>query len=277
MQTIKMLAAHHPSLDPRIDWEAESASKNYLVQVVGFNDIISNANSSAKKSYETILLEKHILPGIYPLLLDTLRLIKHSTRMVILYLSAITVLIFTLPPLYICQQMLFSTKKIIKRTTLLRNILKYCLNHKISKIIIKRIHPVYVTATLYYGTFLHFMTTGSVFWKNLRNSPRVDIIHCNDLDTLLAGVLAKHIFKSSIVYDAHEFWPYSNVETPKHLVNLLKKYENFLIQYADNVITVNHLLADIMRQEYKLDRIDAIPNCEPWQPLPQTPLKPTPH
>ena len=53
-----------------------------------------------------------------------------------------------------------------------------------------------------------FAPAAALFWRYLRQEGlRPDVIHCNDLDTLLVGVLAKRKLGSTLVYDAHEFFP----------------------------------------------------------------------
>ena len=72
-----------------------------------------------------------------------------------------------------------------------------------------------------------------------------DIVHCNDLNTLPAGVLIKKFFNKNvkIVYDAHEY------ETETHQVqNPIKKFfikniEKKLIKYSDKIITVSPSIA----------------------------------
>ena len=74
---------------------------------------------------------------------------------------------------------------------------------------------------------------------------QIDIIHCNDLETLPIGVIIKRFFnkKVKIVYDAHEY------ETERHNIRgirktLVKNLEKYLIGYADAVMTVSDSIAN---------------------------------
>jgi glycosyltransferase involved in cell wall biosynthesis len=91
-----------------------------------------------------------------------------------------------------------------------------------------------------------------------------DVVHCNDLDTLLAGIIAKVRFGSRVVYDAHEFYPESHPAGRWLDIKLLTALERFLIRKADAVVTVNPTLADIMREVYGLAHVYSIPNAEWW-------------
>ncbi len=91
-----------------------------------------------------------------------------------------------------------------------------------------------------------------------------DIIHCNDLDTLLVGIVAKVRFGSRVVYDAHEFYPESHVGGRWLDTRLLTALERFLIRKADAVVTVNPMLAEVMRRVYGLAHVYSVPNAEWW-------------
>jgi len=75
-----------------------------------------------------------------------------------------------------------------------------------------------------------------------------DIVHCHEPDSLLvAYILKKRFPQIKVIYDCHEFHPYSFTENyPCALRNLakrlLEKFENFLSSEADSVITVNQRL-----------------------------------
>src|SRR5205823_6346633 len=58
---------------------------------------------------------------------------------------------------------------------------------------------------------VQFATATSLFWNHIDVMPhKPDVVHCNDLDTLLVGVLAKQRYACRLVYDAHEFYPVSD-------------------------------------------------------------------
>jgi glycosyltransferase involved in cell wall biosynthesis len=112
------------------------------------------------------------------------------------------------------------------------------------------------------------------FWIDRLDS-KPDVIHCNDMDTLLVGILAKKRFGSRVVYDAHEFYPESHPEGHWLEIKLLMAIERFLIRKADAVVTVNPMLAEVMRNAYDLPRVQSVPNAEWWvEPRDRPSIKP---
>lgn len=112
---------------------------------------------------------------------------------------------------------------------------------------------------------IQFAPAAVLFWQYIRRARiRPDVVHCNDLDTLLVGVLAKRELGSTLVYDAHEFFPVSNPHGRWIDIAFFWLIERLLICKADAVITVNPLLADLMKESYDLREVHALPNAEPW-------------
>jgi len=87
---------------------------------------------------------------------------------------------------------------------------------------------------------LCFAAATTALWRELRAGESAPaIVHCNDLNTLLAGVLAKRAFGCRLVYDAHEFWPYSQPNAGWYYSPFFRFYERSLIGQCDTVVTVN--------------------------------------
>src|SRR5947208_315525 len=95
-------------------------------------------------------------------------------------------------------------------------------------------------------------------------SRKPDVIHCNDLDTLLPGVLAKKKFGCRVVFDAHEFFPVADPLCGWLDTKFFSLVEWLLIRHVDAIVTVNPLLADAMRDAYSLSRVYSVPNVEIW-------------
>lgn len=95
---------------------------------------------------------------------------------------------------------------------------------------------------------------------------RVDIVHCNDLNTLPLGVLLKVASRGrvKIVYDAHEYETELNglAGLEKRLAALL---ERRLIKYADKVFTVSDSIASEYRRLYGIPKPELVLNCPPYQ------------
>ncbi|MBN1291475.1 MAG: glycosyltransferase [Candidatus Latescibacteria bacterium] len=89
-----------------------------------------------------------------------------------------------------------------------------------------------------------------------------DLVHCNDVDTLYAG----NDFKESgvareMLYDAHEYWPGVGLHgSPAN--KALGSIEAEGIKNADYVITVNDIIADMIREMHGLHTKPAVVmNC----------------
>ena len=101
---------------------------------------------------------------------------------------------------------------------------------------------------IFYAMRHQFAPAADLFGQWIRRlAQKPDIIHCNDLDTLLVGIVAKVRFGSRVVYDAHEFYPESHAGGRWLDTKLLTALERFLIRKADAVVTVNPMLAEVMR------------------------------
>jgi glycosyltransferase involved in cell wall biosynthesis len=88
------------------------------------------------------------------------------------------------------------------------------------------------------------------------------IIHCNDLDTLLVGVLLARRHEAPLLYDAQEL--HVGVHTlPWWYRQLLTVQEHALIHRADQVTVVNDAIADVMAQKYRIHIDSVVLNCPP--------------
>ncbi len=83
---------------------------------------------------------------------------------------------------------------------------------------------------------------------------KVDILHANDLDTLLANHLIQRLKNISLVYDSHEYF----TETPELVEGSFAKRTWLLVERSifpklKNVLTVNKSIAAIYKKLYGLD------------------------
>jgi glycosyltransferase involved in cell wall biosynthesis len=92
-----------------------------------------------------------------------------------------------------------------------------------------------------------------------------DVIHANDLDTLLAGALIKARHAPRLVYDAHELWPVQDPFAPWYHVRFFRWFEKKLIKNADTVFTVSEPLAHIMKEWYGSANVSLLPNALPYR------------
>jgi glycosyltransferase involved in cell wall biosynthesis len=121
---------------------------------------------------------------------------------------------------------------------------------------------------------MQFSPAASVFWNYIRAiETKPQVIHCNDLDTLLVGALAKAQFGSRLVYDAHEYFPYCDPHGRWLDQWFFSALERFLIRRCDGIVTVNPPLAELMRSAYRLKKVYAVPNAAPLaNPLKRVPF-----
>lgn len=101
------------------------------------------------------------------------------------------------------------------------------------------------------------------------NFRRFGIIHCNDLNTLPAGILLKLISfgKARVVYDAHEFESNHKAGQSKLSIKMLQMLEGSLIGFADEVVTVADGIADEYARIYRIPRPTVVLNCPPRMPV----------
>lgn len=90
-----------------------------------------------------------------------------------------------------------------------------------------------------------------------------DILLANDLDTLLPNYLIAKLFHKKLVYDSHELF----TEVPEliHRPKIQKVWltiEKFIFPRLKNVITVNHVIAHIYQEKYKV-KVNVIRNIAP--------------
>jgi glycosyltransferase involved in cell wall biosynthesis len=72
-----------------------------------------------------------------------------------------------------------------------------------------------------------------------------DLVQCNDLDTLYAGVRIKKHLGCKLLFDAHEDYPsMMSLYLPKIFVNILNIFERRLLHHADAAMAASSVFAD---------------------------------
>ncbi len=260
-----MVCAHEPTLDPRIRWEAEGAAHRFSVSVLGFNrDDGSLPDEENLHGYRLLRLKPNLVSGAYYFwrLKDVIsNRVRVPIAILVILLWPLLVLgeILTLLLRKAARPMLRWTVQLVNVYILLRAIRSSAVPGLVRGRFIARVQ--YILAVLR----VQFATATSLFWNYLRDAPeKPDVIHCNDLDTLLVGVLAKQHYGCRLIFDAHEFYPRSDPDGKWVDITFFTMLERFLIRKADAVITVNPPLAAAMREAYELEHVYAVPNAEPW-------------
>lgn len=93
---------------------------------------------------------------------------------------------------------------------------------------------------------------------------RFQVAHCNDLNTLPAGVLLKafSLGKSRVIYDAHEFESNHKSGQSRFSVAVLQLLEGALVRFADEIVTVSPGIADEYARIYPIKRPSVVMNCQ---------------
>jgi len=94
----------------------------------------------------------------------------------------------------------------------------------------------------------------------IARSVRADIYVSNDLDTLLAGVIASKR-RGRLIYDSHELWTDQWQSMPHHLRSLYYTLEKSLIKKTGAVMTVNHFIAEELTRRYGIATPEVVLNC----------------
>jgi len=89
-----------------------------------------------------------------------------------------------------------------------------------------------------------------------------DAVHVHDLPVLAAGLAVKRRLRIPLIYDAHEFYPEQPRLSSRERARL-RRQERRQIRGADRVITVNHMIAELMEARYPGVRVGVVENAVP--------------
>jgi glycosyltransferase involved in cell wall biosynthesis len=272
---VLIVCAHEPRADPRIWWAARSAAAAFEVTVLGLaSDDNDHSDDCGTGEYEIVRLQrssvgassylwlmKDVAPGAASVGLATLIVLGSP----FLIMAEATLSLASKAMRYAARSRSGSLRHLHQANgTPTPGLLQFRRGRWLRRV-------RFIFAVMRY----QFAPAAAVFgaWiGSLEDKP--DVIHCNDLDTLLVGILAKKRFGSRIIYDAHEFYSESHPEGHWLEIKLLTALERFLVRKADVVITVSPMLAEVMRNAYDLPRVYSVPNAEWWiEPRDRPPIK----
>jgi glycosyltransferase involved in cell wall biosynthesis len=264
---VLMLCAHEPTLDPRVCWEAESAVARFQVTVLGFNR--KDRSKAAQEDicgYHIIRLPQRDFSAI-----RFLWRMRHAVSRQNLDLRVVALLLVS--PLILLLEILIRTSRSMVRLAWKcartfrgrRDCAGLSLLADGAQQQRFRVRAVGRVLHILAMLRIQFASAAILLWDHLSAMPeKPDVVHCNDLDTLLVGVAAKKHFGCRLIYDAHEFYPVSDPYGMWIDVKFFMMIEKLLIRHADAVVTVNPMLAELMRSTYGLESVHAVPNVEPW-------------
>jgi glycosyltransferase involved in cell wall biosynthesis len=91
-----------------------------------------------------------------------------------------------------------------------------------------------------------------------------DIVHANDLNSLLVAILVAQRYDAKLIYDAQEL--YTEIHTlPKWYKYVLMVQEFILIRFPDKITVVNPFIAKVMEKRYWTSIDEVILNCPPFE------------
>ncbi len=109
-----------------------------------------------------------------------------------------------------------------------------------------------------------FVTHNSALLEAGRRTGGFDLIVAVDFHTLPAAVALAEEFDVPLVYDAHEYWPFSLAEFRHWEVEFWAGLEQRLLQRVTLPITVSPQLANLMERDYGYP-FRSLPNCVPLE------------
>lgn len=106
----------------------------------------------------------------------------------------------------------------------------------------------------------HLIHTSHAFIEAGRLLGDFDVVVAEDFDALPAAAVLAQEYGARLVYDAHEFWPYSFHDFRHWQIEFWAGFERNLARCADLRVAVSPQLAELMSKEYDCQFIP-VPNC----------------
>ena len=83
---------------------------------------------------------------------------------------------------------------------------------------------------------------------------KTDILHSNDLDTLLANYLVSKLKRVPLIYDSHEYFTgVPEIQNRRCVKKVWTTIEKWIFPKLKFVFTVNESIADLYKQQYKVN------------------------
>lgn len=257
---VLMLCAHEPTMDPRVKWSAASAAQSFDVTVLGFN----TATRSLPERQEIDGYRMIRLPHRYVSLLAFPRAFVEAIPLafwpVVLALSPLLALLLFIVvlPLALIR---------LGRKMLGRNAPPVSRERDLDSL---RARVSYVANLMR----MQFGPPARWFIDYIEALPeKPHTVHCNDLDTLLVGVIAGRRHGCRVVYDAHEYYPHCDPYARWLDIWIFSAIEWLLLRRTDGMVTVNAPMAEQMSAAYRYSPIYAVPNAEPLAEAPVVPMR----
>ena len=245
-----MLVASDPDSDPRIDWEASYVPPEFAVTVMGAcGPPVQGPWQESRPGYRVARLPRDGR-GCVGFLCRAAKLMFAAWLRLILAVMLLPFAVMVAAVEFLCS----GVKRLIGKRPVygaLREGGRYVL--------------AFLGLRIPLGFFRHVVITSATLWRGIvvERPDECTIVHCNDLETLLVGVMARRAYGCKLVYDCHEFLPHAWPDATRWNRWLLCRYEGWLIRFADSVFTVSSLLAAEMMRTYRGIDVQSVPNAEP--------------
>lgn len=115
------------------------------------------------------------------------------------------------------------------------------------------------------GSIGMFLINRALYKECLKFKP--DVVHANDLDTLMAAYWVSKKNHCRVIYDSHELFvdqPYFN--NKKLIKKILTFIEKHIIKRINNVVSVSNAAADFLEKKYNIARPTVVTNCSVFVP-----------
>lgn len=286
---VLIICSHEPELDPRIDWSARYAPNNIERIVVGFHDVrrLKPDDEDMDGVYRIVRLRRVSTDAIRSLaclaksffLHAPLRL-RIASALFLLVPGILIVLTYEVLNLVInVAHGLASIFAPILRRSIIGAGLGWFLRKLWSvhrdkdpatsgrsdgRAVVRRWLRIFGAERLgiFAAMLLHYVYTNSRLLVHCRTLRPYSVVHANDLDTLIAAVLLKRETGCRVIYDSHEFWPYSDVNASRFEEIAWAFLERMLLKYVDAAFTVSGPLAQAIGAASGRD-FGEVPNAEP--------------
>lgn len=262
-----MLCAHEPTMDPRVKWAAASAAARFDVTVLGFNNAAGSLPAREERDGYALLR----LPHVHTPLSTYARAFAGAVPL------PLWLIIAALSPLVALAAAVTLLPLAIGRALRLAGAKRRAARGEAGPAPARAPDPASLRARVSYVANLMRMQFGPgarAFIDHIEAMPAKPlVIHCNDLDTLLAGVVARRRHGCRVVYDAHEYYPYCDPYGRWLDIWILSAIEWLLVRQADGLVTITAPMARQMGAAYGVGPFHAVPNAEPRATRPVAPLR----
>lgn len=242
---VLILCAHEPELDPRIHWIARYGPSGLSRVVLGLAD--ARRPRPAVEEIEGTYTVRRVAREGLSAVAALRQLAAAFWRSAGMPARAALVVVGALAALPLA--LLWVLAK------LARAWLPYRLRAGVARVVPYRLW-------VFVSMLRHYATANAALVAGAHDLARFDIVHVNDLEALPAGVLIKRASGAKLIYDSHEYWPYSDVESARWEQLLWESAERRLVRHVDAAFSVSEPLCARLSDSYGT-RFATLPNCEP--------------